>query len=234
MNKEFISLPLDSTTQELIEESAGDSLLQVYSGKATDYSTNGTWFGFVAQGSVSLDTETAKFPLKQGMYFSCPNSMRLSGTGTCILISRLNWQGLFSLGGPIEKSGRLKYIDGCSDTLLIPPVEKGNACLNYLYFPCEIEQTLHTHPSVRVGLVYEGEGICRSSGKEIPLKPGSLFIIPAETEHAFSTKGNFMKVIAYHPDSDCGPTHDNHPMINKTIVKGTSARYLEEIQTAEL
>jgi hypothetical protein len=25
-------------------------------------------------------------------------------------------------------------------------------------------------------------------------------------------------VIAYHPDSDFGPTHENHPMVNRTIV----------------
>ena len=23
-------------------------------------------------------------------------------------------------------------------------------------------------------------------------------------------------VLAYHPDSDCGPTHEDHPMLNRT------------------
>ena len=29
-----------------------------------------------------------------------------------------------------------------------------------------------------------------------------------------------MCVIAYHPDSDFGPTDDDHPMVNRTIVDG--------------
>ena len=29
-----------------------------------------------------------------------------------------------------------------------------------------------------------------------------------------------MDVIAYHPDSDWGPTHREHPMLNRTLVKG--------------
>ena len=40
-----------------------------------------------------------------------------------------------------------------------------------------------------------------------------------------------MAVIAYHPDSDFGPTHEVHPMINRTIVDGVSARLIEKIRT---
>ena len=29
-----------------------------------------------------------------------------------------------------------------------------------------------------------------------------------------------MDVIAYHPDSDWGPTDETHPMVNRTFVEG--------------
>ena len=32
------------------------------------------------------------------------------------------------------------------------------------------------------------------------------------------TADEALLVIAYHPDSDFGPTHERHPMINRTIV----------------
>jgi Cu/Ag efflux pump CusA len=41
-----------------------------------------------------------------------------------------------------------------------------------------------------------------------------------ECEHRFITDTHTMDVIAYHPDSDWGPTHDEHPMVNRTWVNG--------------
>ena len=40
-----------------------------------------------------------------------------------------------------------------------------------------------------------------------------------------------MDVIAFHPDSDFGPTDIEHPMINRTIVNGVKASELENIRT---
>jgi hypothetical protein len=40
-----------------------------------------------------------------------------------------------------------------------------------------------------------------------------------------------MAVIAYHPDSDFGPTHEVRPMMNRTIVDDVSACLIEEIRT---
>jgi len=50
--------------------------------------------------------------------------------------------------------------------------------------------------------------------------PSVLFYIARETEHSFSTEDREMDVIAYHPDSDWEPTHDDHPMVNRTWVAG--------------
>ncbi|MCM8532651.1 MAG: cupin domain-containing protein [Lentisphaeraceae bacterium] len=226
---------LDESTHELITEGCGQSRLRVYDGEGNiTLSDTGNYFGLVVSGEVELEQSCGKFSLKKGMYFSSHEDIMLSGIGTAILINKLNWQGLFSIGGPIEDKGRLRYIDGCSDTLLISPTEKGDACLNYLYFPEQIDQTLHTHPSVRIGYVFEGSGICKTPEKTFDLKEGSLFIIPAEVVHAFKTTSSSMKIVAYHPDSDFGPTHEDHPMINKTIVDGVSAKHIDSIQTKSL
>jgi len=32
------------------------------------------------------------------------------------------WTGLFAVGGPVEATGRLTYIDGCTDTVLAAPL----------------------------------------------------------------------------------------------------------------
>jgi hypothetical protein len=40
-----------------------------------------------------------------------------------------------------------------------------------------------------------------------------------------------MDIVAFHPDSDFGPMHDDHPMINRTIIDGISASKLKQVQT---
>jgi len=141
------------------------------------------------------------------------------------------------LGGPVERRGRLRYINQCSDTTLVQPVRRGDPCLNLLYFPPDIYQTAHTHPSDRIGVVVSGRGSCHV-GREnfkVPLNPGTIFHIEPECLHRFSTDaGEELRVIAYHPDSDCGPDDDNHAMINRTIVDGVAARNIPDIRTVGL
>ena len=134
---------------------------------------------------------------------------------------------------PVEPVGRLRYIDGCTDSLLIPPQMLGDPCLNALYFPAHISQTEHTHPSPRIGLVARGSGECHTREATHSLFPGLTFIITADGKHRFSTTEEAMIVVAYHPDSDYGPTHETHPMINRTIVQGVSASQIELIRTRE-
>jgi quercetin dioxygenase-like cupin family protein len=77
-----------------------------------------------------------------------------------------------------------------------------------------------------------GSGWCKSEeGSRIPLQLGKLFVLPPDTVHGFVSNDEGMTVIAYHPDSDTGPTDVNHPMINRTIVDGVSASKLPAIQT---
>ena len=138
--------------------------------------------------------------------------------------------------GWLEVMGRLRYIDGCTDSLLVPPIRLGDPCLNLLHFPKNTDQTMHTHPSDRIGMILSGQGVCVTQDSEsetvTQLLPGMLFCIHAGGRHKFRTEDNTMRVLAYHPDSDFGPTDQDHPMINRTMVDGVSASQILEIQTA--
>ena len=177
----------------------------------------GTHFGFVLSGPAALRCRSGTFTLQSNMYFAVPGSLRIE-MGRGLIVTRLGHHGFFHLGGPIEERGRLRDIDGCTDSLLIPPVVRGDPCLNLLHLPPLTRQTPHTHPSIRVGLVVRGAGSCWTPQGRVPLAPGLAFVIRPDALHAFHTGPSALLVLAYHPDSDFGPTHDDHPMINRTIV----------------
>ena len=195
-----------------------------------DVEVDGAFFGFVHEGVAKLETAAGVFTLKAGMYFSVNEHVRVTG-GRGIAIARLGHRAFFQIGGPVEPKGRLKYIDGCTDSLLIAPIRMGDPCLNLLYFPPGIDQTAHTHPSDRIGVVHSGRGECETPDGIIPLEPGVMFRIPLEGNHKFRTTDSEMRVIAYHPDSDFGATDIDHPMINRTMVDGVSASKLDNIRT---
>lgn len=182
---------------------------------------NMTAYGFVAKNDASLITGEKTLILYSHMYFCAPGDAIINNLSGFICIKE-NYHGLLTLGGPTEKKGRMKYIDGCSDTLLLAPLMCGEPCLNYLYVPANINQTPHTHPTVRVGYVLEGAGYCKSETGRFNLLPGNIFVLPPEEIHSFHTDSNFLRIAVYHPDSDFGPTNEIHPMINKTYVEGVS------------
>lgn len=182
--------------------------------------SRGTHFGFVAAGSAQLQWNRTAYPLAEGMYFSVPHSAIVRGEGIGFVVTRLDFDGFFHLGGPIENRGRLRYIDGCTDSLLIPPVVLGDPCLNLLHVPPSTDQTPHTHPSLRVGMIVRGRGICRTEAGPVDLLPGLIFHLPADFRHSFHTQDDSLLLVAWHPDSDFGPTHETHPMLNRTLVDG--------------
>jgi mannose-6-phosphate isomerase-like protein (cupin superfamily) len=194
-----------------------------------------THYIYVHEGDAVLFYGKNFYPMPMGTYACVPgNAYIASGRG--IVITKQDYKGMFSIGGPAEHEGRLKYIDGCTDSLLIPPVMLGDPCLNLLYFPPNIDQTMHTHPSDRIGIIMSGKGKCvaiNDDGEEsIDLVRGMLFCIHANGKHKFQTPyGEHLRVLAFHPDSDYGPTHQFHPMLNRTMVEGVSASLLPEIQT---
>lgn len=203
-------------------------------GMPLDLPENATHFAYVHAGAAHIDCSAGRFTLAPGMYFSIAGKGRISGDDQGIVLTRHGARGMFQIGGPVEARGRLNYIDGCTDSLLIPPVLQGDACLNLLCFPQGIAQTAHTHPSLRAGMVISGSGLCRTSLGTFPLLAGQVFLIHANQLHAFSTPDEGMRVIAFHPDSDFGPTHQDHPMINRTIVNGMPASRIDSIQTRSM
>jgi quercetin dioxygenase-like cupin family protein len=192
-----------------------------------------THYGMAVEDGCVLQAEAGRFDLRAGMFFVAPGAARVQG-GAGMVISRLGYRGLFSLGGPVEAAGRLRYIDGCSDTLLVCPPVLGEPCLNHLHMPPRTDQTAHTHPSERIGVIVRGTGECRTPGGTFALRPGMGWRIPTGTLHSFFTHGEALDVLAWHPDSDFGPTHDHHPMVNRTMVDGVSASSIDEIRTAEM
>jgi len=180
----------------------------------------GACFGYVQRGWAKVSDRTVDYELRGGQWFVMANGMRLDfaegGRASVIVAQRLGHAALGAAGGPIESMGRLRYIDGCSDTLLAAPARLGDPCLNLLHFPPGINQTFHVHPSVRAGVVARGAGWCETPHGMSPLEPGLFFSIPANGVHRFLTGDSSMDVIAYHPDSDWGPTDEAHPMLNRT------------------
>lgn len=194
-------------------------------------SRRGTHYGAVTSGTVIVSCRSGAFTLVEGMVFCVPGELELGGAGNVFGITALGYAGLFQAVGPIEQFGRLRYIDGCTDSLLVPPQIQGEPCLNHLHFPPHTDQSRHTHPSFRAGVVLRGAGTCRTATENIALVPGAMFYIPTDLAHGFHTADHSMDVIAFHPDSDFGPQHDDHPMINRTLVDGVSASRIPSIRT---
>ena len=190
-----------------------------------------TTYGMVC-GEGQLITDNGQYRLKSGMYFVAVGRCEQQAH-QAIVIERFGYQGLPMIGGPIEHTGRLRYIDGCTDTVLISPPVLGDPCLNLLHFPTNIRQTMHTHPSLRCGITMSGKGRAIFPDGEVPLEPGSCWFLRTGGQHAFHTDQSELLVSAWHPDTDTGPSHHDHPMLNRTMVEGVSAKHIDAIRTKE-
>lgn len=178
--------------------------------------TGGTAFGLVtATSQIVIGPDRSV--VRAGSYFVSPDPIQIeSGLGLAIIVS--GYRGLRQLGGPIEHTGRLRYIDGCSDTLVVSPPRRGDPCLNHLHVPPRTCQSAHTHASARIGVIVRGRGLCQTLDQKVELSEGSGWYIPPGVRHCFITASESLDVLAWHPDSDFGPTDENHPMINKTVL----------------
>lgn len=197
--------------------------LAAYHGKSSLKFDSGSVYVFVQSGHVDILDNESTFKIGSGHYFSRKSPVTLNLSDSCSIItmhSEAIEPVLNSIGGPIEATGRLKYIDGCSDTLLLSPVRLGEPCLNLLHFPKNTTQTEHNHPSFRFGIVTSGKGVCVTRGQTQELNTGDVFFIPRDVYHKFDTHSSSMNIIAFHPDSDWGPTDEEHPMINRTWING--------------
>ncbi|NHR05463.1 cupin domain-containing protein [Chromobacterium haemolyticum] len=216
---------LDPLFPSQMHISAGNQEVLVESGS--------TVYGYVQHGQLSITHAGLSQQLSAGMFFAIPGPARL-GSFIGLACIRQYYHGAPIYGGPIEQLGRLKYIDGCSDSLLISPMLKGDPCLNYLYVPPHLNQTAHTHPSVRIGIIIEGEGYCLTEHRRLELVAGKIFLLPANEVHSFHTENSPLRIVIYHPDSDFGPTHEEHPMVNRTLVDGVSLAGENQYRTRKI
>ena len=192
----------------------------------------GNIYGFVTKGSFVINTgkNDRKWNVQEGDFFSLKTNIdemtetfQVQDDSQMFWIVRYGFQGI-NMIGESEKRGRLSYIDGCTDSLLVMPPRLGDPWLNYLHFPMGIDQTQHLHPSIRMGIVIGGKGEAfqkpdgKQKGWEEDLSKGMMFCLEEGEIHSFRTAENYMDIIAYHPDSDFGPSDTNHPMLNRTYI----------------
>ncbi len=230
-----MSIQIYSLQAAMVQDFSQDVLpgrLQTWQGNHLELPAEGTHFGFVYHGHPNLLRDSEDYRLHPGMYFCLPGGGQIGGVDSSgFVITSYNYRGMFSLGGALESTGRFAYIDGGTSSLLIPPVRLGDPCLNAIYFPPHRHQTLHTHPSYRIGLVIAGSGEAETSEGVTPLQPGMVFVIPTNSLHKFCTTDQPLTFVVFHPDSDAGLTHQNNPVLNRTMVEGMSAAQMPEIQT---
>lgn len=183
---------------------------------------DGSIYGYVATGTLTV----GDMVIPAGHVFALPQNydkVTRSEDATVWVIARHGYRSQVVVTKP-ENKGRLSYIDGCSDTLLVYPTRRGDGSLSLLYFPPNIDQSWHTHPSIRLGYVASGAGTAHwrdpISGKSMtkPLKAGDSFLLDEHCSHRFCTAGKEMRILAYHPDGDWGPEDHNHTMLNRTYL----------------
>jgi len=171
--------------------------------------------------------------VEEGCYGVFPGRAELTGEGVALVVSCSGYRALAMQGGPVEDTGRLRYIDRCTNTVLLPPPVRGEPCLNFLHLGAGVTQTPHTHPTIRIGIVLKGNGACGTAHGTLPMTVGSLFVIPPETLHSFQASNESMKIIIFHPDSVDGPSHASNTMLNNTFIDGTTAQGASHLRTQE-
>lgn len=224
----------NALSESIIDRENRPTQVRFWQNEMLTLPAKGTHFGFVWQGEAQLKrtAQTMPFPLSAGMYFSTAEAVTVGGRNTAgIVITQLVHSGQFLIGGPIESVGRFPYIDGGTTSLLIAPMAVGDPCLHALYMPPNVDQTMHSHLSDRIGIIFKGSGQCCDRQTCHDLMPGTLFHISADHQHRFVTNSQGLDLVVFHPDSDTGFSDHNHPMLRRTLVNNISATELTEIQT---
>ncbi len=218
---DFTPFALEPGLRFRLQDNGSEIEVTAWAGGKLDLLPGATHYGMVTGGSARVNWgEFDPFPLRAGMFFVLPGPAAVQGEhGSGLVITLPDYSGLPAFGGPLEGEGRLRYIDGCSDTLLVAPPRLGDPCLNHLHIPPGVNQTAHTHPSARIGVIARGSGECRTPRGAYPLREGMGWYIPTGCLHSFHTEEESLDVVAWHPDSDFGPTNQNHPMLNRTQIR---------------
>lgn len=115
--------------------------------------------------------------------------------------------------------GNLTYMDGGSNSTAINPGRLGDPVINYVHFPAGMYQTLHTHPSHRIGMILKGNGHVELDNEEMfPINEGEVFFMRRNELHNFITKNEEVILFVFAPDSGTGPTDEVNPLKIRTYV----------------
>ena len=186
--------------------------------RAFDY-TRGTYYIMLQNASyysdnVKLENVNAALAVNNHFTVKC-------GQGTAVVIEYLGVKLLESRYYVQDKlgMGNLNYMDGGTNTTAINPGRLGDPVINYVHFPAGMKQTLHTHPSHRVGMVLEGRGQVELDDDNFELIPGDVFFMQRNVLHNFTCPYNEDVVLfVFAPDSGTGPTDEVNPLKIRTYV----------------
>jgi quercetin dioxygenase-like cupin family protein len=127
--------------------------------------------------------------------------------------------------------GNLTYIDGGTNTTAIGPSRLGDPVVNYVHFPPNMYQTLHTHPSHRIGLIIKGRGKVELDNELYDVIEGETFFMRRNELHNFITEDSEVILYVFAPDSGTGPTDEINPLKIRTYIgqqRADSKQYLKE------
>lgn len=186
--------------------------------RAFDY-TPGTYYIMLQNASyyadnVKFEDVCAAFAVNNHFTIKC-------GAGTAVVIEYLGLRLLESryyVQDTLDM-GNLSYMDGGTNTTAVNPGRLGDPVVNYVHFPAGMKQTLHTHPSHRVGMILKGHGLVELDNSEFPLKQGDVFFMQRNVLHNFMCPyGEDVVLFVFAPDSGTGPTDEVNPLKIRTYV----------------
>lgn len=198
--------PLHITKLEAGESCAFDNISGTYYimlQNASYYSDN-----------VKFENVCAAFAVNDHFTVKC-------GSGTAVIIE---YRGLKLLESRyyvqnVLDMGNLSYMDGGTNTTAVNPGRLGDPVINYVHFPAGMQQTLHTHPSHRVGMVLKGRGNVELNNSDFPLNPGDVFFMQRNVLHNFMCPySEDVVLFVFAPDSGTGPTDEVNPLKIRTYV----------------
>lgn len=182
--------------------------------------TKGTYY--IMLQNASYFSDNVKFENVNGAFAVNTHFTIKCGQGTAVVIEYPGLKLLESRYYTQDKlsMGNLSYIDGGTNTTAVNPGRLGDPVVNYVHFPAGMKQTLHTHPSHRIGMILKGRGgVELDHGELFALKQGDVFFMQRNVLHNFMCPYDEDVVLfVFAPDSGTGPTDEVNPLKIRTYV----------------
>jgi quercetin dioxygenase-like cupin family protein len=182
--------------------------------------TCGTYYVLMRSANFSSEQATFKnttgaFAVNHGFSLSCDDN----SSATIISYHGLHlYEQRYYVQNELE-IGNLSYMDGGTNTTAVNPGRLGDPVVNYVHFPAHMYQTLHTHPSHRIGHILKGNGRIELDNNEMfVIKEGSTFFMRRNELHNFITDDEDVVLFVFAPDSGTGPTDEVNPLKIRTYV----------------